>query len=35
MGLAIGHYFFAGIGLGVMGAAFQWLLKKIVVINFD
>lgn len=35
MGLAIGHYFFAGICLGVLGATFPWLLEKITVINFD
>ncbi len=35
MGLAIGHYFFAGIGLGVLAAAFPRLLAKIEVINFD
>ncbi len=35
MGLAIGHYFFAGMGLGILGAAFPQILDKIEVINFD
>jgi len=35
MGLAIGHYFFAGIVLGALAAAFPHLLAKIEVINFD
>jgi len=35
LGFAIGHYFFAGIGLGCLAAAFPWLLEKITVINFD
>jgi hypothetical protein len=35
LGLAIGHYFFAGIMLGCLAAAFPWLLEKITVINFD
>ncbi len=35
LGLAIGHYFFAGIMLGALAAAFPRLLEKIEVINFD
>ena len=35
LGIAIGHYLFAGIGLGCLAAAFPWLLEKIEVINFD
>ena len=35
LGLAIGHYFFAGIMLGCLAAAFPRLLEKIEVINFD
>jgi len=35
MGLAIGHYFFAGICLGILGAAYPRMLEKIEVINFD
>jgi len=35
IGLAIGHYFFAGICLGILGAAHPRLLEKIEVINFD
>ncbi len=35
LGLAIGHYFFAGIALGCLAAAFPWLLEKVEVINFD
>lgn len=35
LGLAIGHYFFAGIVLGALGAAFPHLLERIEVINFD
>ncbi|MGI5818440.1 MAG: OPT/YSL family transporter [Armatimonadota bacterium] len=35
MGLAIGHYFFAGICLGILGATYPQMLDKIEVINFD
>jgi len=35
LGLAIGHYFFAGILLGSLAAAFPRLLEKMEVINFD
>lgn len=35
LGLAIGHYFFAGILLGILGATFPRILEKMEVINFD